>query len=305
VGEVLDLTGALRLGLRVGTTYDGPREIPVVLRLGAVAPHPMELASAALPTPGGARVLLSQVADVQQLGAPAALYRRNGERRVLLGFNVRGRELGVVVEEARLKVEAAVPLEDGTRLAWGGQFETLQAARRRLSAVVPAVLALIGVVLFILFRKRSPVLWVLAHVPFAAVGGVFALAVRDMALSISAGIGFIALWGIAVMNGTVLVTEMEALALKGLSAVEATIQATASRTRPVMMTALVAALGFLPMALASGPGSEVQRPLATVVIGGLLTSTTLTLLLLPTLRVGLARRTERRAARKATVSKAA
>jgi cobalt-zinc-cadmium resistance protein CzcA len=156
--------------------------------------------------------------------------------------------------------------------------------------VVPLVLVLIGFVLLLHFGRRGPVLWVLSHVPFAAVGGVVALLVRGMPLSISAGIGFIALWGIAVMNGTVLVTEIGALEAAGLGPTEATLNATRSRARPVSMTALVAALGFLPMALARGVGSEVQRPLATVVIGGLITSTTLTLLVLPTLRVAFMKR---------------
>jgi cobalt-zinc-cadmium resistance protein CzcA len=231
---------------------------------------------------------------VQLLSAPAALYRWNGERRMLLGFNVRGRELGDVVQQASATVARDVALVEGTRLSWGGQFETLQAARRRLGFVIPAVLLLIGFVLFIHFGRPAPVLWVLAHVPFAAVGGVFALAARGMALSISAGIGFIALWGIAVMNGTVLVTEIEALERSGTAGAEATLEAATSRTRPVSMTALVAALGFLPMALARGAGSEVQRPLATVVIGGLVTSTALTLLVLPTLRVAIERRRQRR-----------
>ena len=292
--DVLDAVGAMRLGLEVGVTYDGPREIPVTLRLGVEPPPPLGLAATWLPAPGAQLVPLSEVAAVQLLSAPAALYRWNGERRMLLGFNVRGRELGDVVQQASATVARDVALVEGTRLSWGGQFETLQAARRRLGFVIPAVLLLIGFVLFIHFGRPAPVLWVLAHVPFAAVGGVFALAARGMALSISAGIGFIALWGIAVMNGTVLVTEIEALERSGTAGAEATLEAATSRTRPVSMTALVAALGFLPMALARGAGSEVQRPLATVVIGGLVTSTALTLLVLPTLRVAIERRRQRR-----------
>ncbi|MBP6831636.1 MAG: efflux RND transporter permease subunit [Deltaproteobacteria bacterium] len=292
--DVLDVVGAMRLGLQVGVTYDGPREIPVTLRLGADAPHPLALAGALIPAPGALLVPLSEVATVRRQTAPAAMYRWNGERRMLLGFNVRGRELGDVVQEATARVAREVRLSEGSRLSWGGQYETLQDARRRLGFVIPAVLLLIGFVLFIHFGRPGPVLWVLAHVPFAAVGGVFALAARGMALSISAGIGFIALWGIAVMNGTVLVTEIDALERGGTDPSEATLAATRSRTRPVSMTALVAALGFLPMALAQGAGSEVQRPLATVVIGGLITSTTLTLLVLPTLRVAFTKLQARR-----------
>lgn len=297
VGDVLDFVGALRLGLEVGATYDGPRRIPVKLRVGAEAPEPLALEHLQLPGPRGELVPLEQVARVERLDAPAVLFRYNGERRMLLVFNVRGRELGEVVEEARRSVLTAIKKGEGARFAWGGQYETLQAARARLAVVIPAVLALIALVLFVHFRKGGPVLWVLAHVPFAAVGGVFALALRGMSLSVSAGIGFIALWGIAVMNGTVLVTEIERLEAAGVRVSEATETATRSRTRPVSMTALVAALGFLPMALATGIGSEVQRPLATVVIGGLVTSTSLTLLVLPALRIALARRRERRPAR--------
>jgi cobalt-zinc-cadmium resistance protein CzcA len=218
------------------------------------------------------------------------LYRWNGERRALIGFNVRNRELGEVVREASAQVQREIKLSEGTRIEWGGQYETLRAAQRRLMLVVPAVLFLIAVVLFIHFREPGPVMWVLSHVPFAAVGGTFALLARGMPLSISAGIGFIALWGIAVMNGTVLISEILELERKGMPPRDATLRAAESRARPVSMTAMVAALGFLPMAMAHGPGAEVQRPLATVVIGGLLSSTTLTLLVLPTLRAAFARR---------------
>lgn len=285
VGDVLDLVRAVRLGLPLGSTYDGPREIPVNLRLGGEAPHAMSLGETLLPGPRAELVALQSVSTIERRTTPAALYRWNGERRILLGFNVRGRELGEVVQNATTKVESEVQRVEGARVSWGGQFETLEAARARLTMVIPAVLLLIGLVLFVHFRRRAPVFWVLSHVPFAAVGGVFALLARGMALSVSAGIGFIALWGVAVMNGTVLVTEIEALQQQGNSPAEATLNAVASRVRPVSMTAMVAALGFLPMALAQGVGSEVQRPLATVVIGGLITSTTLTLLVLPTLRI--------------------
>lgn len=288
VADVLGMVGALRLGVPVGTTYDGPREIPVLLRLGADAPHPLALADTLLPGPNAELVPLSLIANVRRTSAPAVLFRYNGERRVLLGFNVRGRDLGAVVQAAVSGVGKQVKLPEGTRLSWGGGFETLRAARERLMLVIPAVLVLIGLVLLIHFGERAPVLWVLSHVPFAAIGGVFALLARGLPLSISASIGFIALSGIAVMNGTVLVTEILALEAAGLSPTAATWTATKSRARPVSMTALVAALGFVPMAFATGVGSEVQRPLATVVIAGLVSSTVLTLLVLPTLRIAFA-----------------
>lgn len=296
VGDVLDLVGAMRLGVPVGTTYDGPVQIPVTLRLGTVAPGALVLEETLLPGPKSELVPLASVAEVRQLSAPAALYRWNGERRALIGFNVRERELGEVVTEAATRVSREVKLSEGTRIEWGGQYETLRAAQQRLTLVIPAVLLLIVFVLFLHFGKAGPVAWVLSHVPFAAVGGTLALLARGMPLSISAGIGFIALWGIAVMNGTVLVTEILELEERGTDPDEATMKAAESRARPVSMTAMVAALGFLPMAIATGPGSEVQRPLATVVIGGLVSSTTLTLLVLPTLRVAFARRFGRKRA---------
>lgn len=289
---VNEITGALRLGIHVGTSWDGLRQIPIVLRLGELAPSPEALGSVRVPSKTAGLVPLSAIADIVPKHVPAALYRYNGERRKLIGFNVRGRELSEVVAEAQAAVVGGVPSVEGVRLSWGGQFETLEQAKSRLRILVPAVLILIGLVLFAHFREHRPVLWVFAHVPFAAVGGIFALLARGMALSISAGIGFIALWGIAVMNGTVLVTEIQRLERHGVSAAEATATAAHSRARPVAMTALVAALGFLPMALATGVGSEVQRPLATVVIGGLMSSTLLTLLILPTIRIALSKRKE-------------
>lgn len=288
-GDVLDAAGALRLGISVGRTYDGAIEIPVRLRLGTEAPHPTMVGSQRIPGPDGTPVLLEDVARVTRRDAEIALNRANGEPRVLIGFNVRGRELGAVVEEAQAGVERDVPKVAGVRLEWGGQYKTLSDARDRLMWVLPAVLLLIAAVLFINFRRVAPVSWVLAHVPFAAVGGVVALWSRGMALSISAAIGFIALWGIAVMNGTVLYAEIVRREEEGEPPESATVSATSARTRAVAMTALVAGLGFLPMAIATGSGAEVQRPLATVVVGGLVSSTLLTLVVLPTLRVAAVR----------------
>ncbi len=285
VGDVLDAAGALRLGLRVGQTYDGAVEVPVRLRLGERAPHPTLIGSQRIPGPEGTLVLLEDVARVKRRDAEIALHRADGEPRVLLGFNVRGRELGAVVADAQTAVQQEVPQTPGVRLVWGGQYETLISARNRLMWVVPVVLLLIATVLFINFRRMGPVSWVLAHIPFAAIGGVVALWSRGMSLSISAAIGFIALWGIAVMNGTVLYAEVVRREDEGQAPDEATLSGTRARVRAVTMTALTDMLGFLPMALATGVGAEVQRPLATVVVGGLITSTALTLVVLPTLRV--------------------
>jgi len=287
--DVLDAAGALRLGLPVGQTYDGAVEVPVRLRLGAQPPHPSVVETQRIPGPEGILVSLEDVARITRHEAEVALHRVDGEPRVLIGFNVRGRELGAAVEDAQDVVARTVDSTPGVRLEWGGQFETLTAARQRLMWVVPIVLGLIALVLFVNFRKVGPVSWVLVHVPFAAVGGVFALAMRGMALSISAAIGFVALWGIAVMNGTVLYAEVVRREHEGESPDQATLGAARTRVRAVTMTALTDILGFLPMAIATGVGAEVQRPLATVVVGGLVASTLLTLVVLPSLRVALVR----------------
>jgi cobalt-zinc-cadmium resistance protein CzcA len=279
--DVLDAVQALRAGLPVGATWQGPQRVPLVLKLQGPA-SAFDLSATVLPAPGGALVPLSRVADLAALQAPSLVAHENGQRKLGVGFNVRGRTLGEVVAEVRLK-SAALPREGNTRVEWGGQIESLEAATRRLLLVVPAVLVLILLVLYATFRRLRPSLIIFTHVPFACVGGVLALAARQMPLSISAAIGLIALSGVAVMNGVVLLTQVLRNEEAGMDAAAAALAAGRTRARPVLMTALVAALGFVPMALATGVGAEVQRPLATVVVGGLITSTVLTLLILPTL----------------------
>ncbi|WAM29876.1 efflux RND transporter permease subunit [Myxococcus sp. NMCA1] len=226
---------------------------------------------------------LSRVADVRLTSSPGLVSREGGQRRLVVGFNVRGADLGTVVERARSRVEQALAPPDGYRLEWGGQYETLTEARQRLSLVLPAVALLIFAVLLFAFRRMRPALAIFANVPFACVGGMMALAARDLPVSISAAVGFIALSGIAVLNGVVLMSREQRLEADGHAPGEAVVMAARERARPVLMTALVAALGFIPMMLARGVGAEVQRPLATVVVGGLVTSTLLTLVILPTL----------------------
>jgi cobalt-zinc-cadmium resistance protein CzcA len=212
--------------------------------------------------------------------------REATERRLIVQANVRGRDLGGFADEAQAAVARAVPLPPGYHLEWGGQFENLRSARARLLLVVPLALVLILGLLYASFRSLPPALLIFANVPFAATGGVLALAARGLPFSISAGVGFVALFGVAVLNGLVLVTQIRRLRWDdGLDALEAAREGALRRLRPVLTTALVAALGFVPMALATGEGAEVQRPLATVVIGGLVSSTLLTLLVLPTLYV--------------------
>jgi cobalt-zinc-cadmium resistance protein CzcA len=282
VREVLDAVQALRTGIEVGATYDGPLRIPILLRLGEPV-SAFTLADLAIPAPSGGLVPLTRVAEVVRESAPSLVSRQDGQRRIVVGFNVRGADLGTVVAGAEKAVAAAVQLPRGYRLEWGGQYETLQSAKRRLAVVIPAVLILIVGVLLLAFRKVRPALVIFLNVPFASVGGMIVLGLRGMPVSISSAVGFIALSGVAVLNGVVLMSRLIALEDEGHPPGEAAVMAARERARPVLMTALVAALGFLPMAVATGVGAEVQRPLATVVCGGLVTSTVLTLLILPTL----------------------
>jgi cobalt-zinc-cadmium resistance protein CzcA len=282
VGEVLDVVQAVRNGIQVGTTYDGALRIPVMLRIDG-ARESFDLPNLGLPTTTGGLVPLSRVADVNELPTPGMVSHENGDRRIVVGFNVRGADLGDLVARARARVERAVPPPRGYRLSWGGQYETFQEASRRLLIVVPAAVALILAALFAAFRQVKPMLIIFTNVPFACVGGIVALSLRGMPVSISAAVGFIALSGVAVLNGVVLLSRVLANEKEGMDPAMAAENAARSRARPVLMTALVAALGFVPMMLSQGVGSEVQRPLATVVVGGLVTSTLLTLLIVPSL----------------------
>ena len=238
---------------------------------------------------------LAQLADVFEEDGPAQISRENAQRRISVELNVRGRDLGGFVAEASRIVSEKVVLPPGYSLEWGGKFEQLASASRRLAIAVPAVLLLIFVLLYFNFGSWLPAILISLNVPLAATGGILALAVRGMPFSISAGVGFIALFGIAVLNGIVLLTYIIQLHHGGTPLEEAVQQGAQTRLRPVLMTALVASLGFIPMALSHGAGAEVQRPLATVVIGGLLTSTALTLLVLPAAYLWLEARRERRA----------
>lgn len=279
--DVLDVVQALRVGLDVGLTFDGPVPVPLKLKLGGVR-DAFGLENASIPVAAGGVVPLSRVADVRRSQGPALVSRRNGERRLVVGFNVRGVDLGTAVAGAQAAV-APVALPTGFRLEWGGQYENLTEASARLAIVVPIVLLGILVLLAFTFSRLKPALFVFSLVPFAGVGGALTLLLRGMPISLPAAVGFIALSGIAVMNGVVWVSRALELVDAGASPAEAARQAAFDRARPVLMTALVAAFGFLPMMLATGVGAEVQRPLATVVVGGLASSTFLTLFVLPSL----------------------
>jgi cobalt-zinc-cadmium resistance protein CzcA len=234
-----------------------------------------------LSAPGGERVRLGQVASVEAARGPEVISRENGQRRIVVQCNVRGRDIGGFVAEAREKVDAGLALPPGYSVDWGGQFENQQRATRRLAVVLPAAILIIFGLLFATFNSVPQALLILLNVPFALVGGIAALWLRGLNLNLSASVGFIALFGVAVLNGIVMVSYINRLRSDGMACNEAVLEGAAVRLRPVLMTALVASLGFVPMAMATSAGAEVQRPLATVVIGGLVTSTLLTLLVLP------------------------
>lgn len=288
----------LAMGSRVASELvDGPRRVGLVVRYPDAQRNDVEaLAALTIRTPSGALVPLSAVAEVTSTTGPELIGHEDGQRRTLVLSNVRGRDLGSFVQELRARIAREVQLPAGTFLEWGGQYENQQRAMGRLAIVVPVSLLLIYLLLFASFRSVTQSLLVLTNVPFALVGGIAVLWLRGLNLNLSASIGFIALFGIAVLNGVVLVTHMNALRQEGRSLDDAVRVGAADRLRPVLMTALVASLGFVPMALSHSPGSEVQRPLASVVIGGLVTSTILTLFVLPTLYLALERWRERRAA---------
>jgi cobalt-zinc-cadmium resistance protein CzcA len=235
--------------------------------------------------PGGPRRLipLSQIAEITIEDGPAQISRDKISRRINVEANVRGRDLASFVAEAQRVVENEVDIPAGWTVEWGGQFENLQAAAARLALLVPLALLLIFVLLYSTFASVRLAILISFNVPLAITGGLIALALRGYPFSISAGIGFIALFGVAVLNGVVLISYVEQKRAEGLDPDHAAEEGARIRLRPVLMTALVASLGFVPMALATSAGAEVQRPLATVVIGGLVTSTLLTLLVLPAL----------------------
>ncbi|MCA9708981.1 MAG: efflux RND transporter permease subunit, partial [Myxococcales bacterium] len=293
VADVLELTQALRIGVDVGETWDGPVRVPIRLHLAHEA-DAFTLEDLPVVLPSGDVVPLSTVAEVVHLQTPALVNRHQAQRRTVVGFNVRGAELGDVVEQAQQRVDAQLERPPGVHLRWGGQYAQLEEARARLAVVVPVVLLGILLLLVLVFRRVRPAAIIFLQVPFAMVGGAMALWGRGLPLSISAAIGFIALSGIAVLNGVVLLSTLLRYRQQGMPARQAAREAARERMRPVMMTSLVAALGFLPMVLATGVGAEVQRPLATVVVGGLSTSTFLTLVILPSLYPWLAGRSDAR-----------
>lgn len=283
--EVLDVVEAL--GTRVtGQVREGERRFDLAVRLrDEYRDDPARLAAISVRAPGGERVPLGRLATIREVTGPTTIQREAGKRRLVVQANVRGRDLGGFVDEVRSRLAREVELPAGYELRYGGQFENLERARNRLALVVPLAIALVFGLLFATYRRVLDALRVFAGVPFAMVGGVLALLARGLPFSISAAVGFVALCGVSVLGDMVLVSRIRQLLARGLAVPEAVREAAASRLRPVLMTAAVAALGFLPMALNTGVGAEVQRPLATVVVGGILSSTLLTLVVLPVLFV--------------------
>ncbi|MBL8765277.1 MAG: efflux RND transporter permease subunit [Phycisphaerae bacterium] len=281
---VLDLIESVGT-LEVGDVIDGQLRFPLVVRLPErLRRTPEAIGSMLVPTPDGQRIPLSRLASVIETEGPSTITREWGQRRTTIQANVRGRDVGSFVAEAQRAVAAAVELPTGRyRLEWGGQFENLQRAQTRLAIVVPVALLLIILLLYLSFHSLRLALLVFTGVPFAAVGGIASLWLCGLPFSISAGVGFIALSGVAVLNGLVMVTFIRQLRRGGLPVDRAVYEGSLTRLRPVLMTASVAALGFVPMAFATGMGAEVQRPLATVVIGGVISSTLLTMFVLPVL----------------------
>jgi cobalt-zinc-cadmium resistance protein CzcA len=303
---VQDVVAIALGGREAGLVFEGDRRFPLMVRLPEALRQNLDaLATLRIPLPPRenghqplrtaalepaaatadrpAYIPLGEVARFELAEGPNQISRENGKRRIVVQANIRGRDLGSFVAEAQQQIAAQVPLPPGSWLDWGGQFENLVAARQRLSLVVPLCFFLIFLLLFSAFNSVKYAVLVFTGVPLGLTGGVLSLWLRDMPFSISAAVGFIALSGVAVLNGLVMVTYINQLRLRGAARDEAIVQGAMTRLRPVLMTALVASLGFVPMALATGTGAEVQKPLATVVIGGLVSSTLLTLVVLPAL----------------------
>jgi cobalt-zinc-cadmium resistance protein CzcA len=281
VMELIEAIGSKELG----EVVEGQLRFPLVVRLPERDRLDAEAIGAILlTTAAGQRIPLAELTTIEEVEGPSTISREWGQRKITVQLNVRGRDVGSFVAEAKRKIESSVELPPGRyHIEWGGQFENLERARNRLTIVVPMVLALIGGLLYATFRSVKDAALVFTGVPFAAVGGVLALWMRGLPFSISAAIGFIAISGVAVLNGMVLVSFIHQLRQQGLELRDAVARSALTRLRPVLMTALVASLGFVPMAFNTSMGAEVQRPLATVVIGGVISSTLLTLLVLPAL----------------------
>jgi cobalt-zinc-cadmium resistance protein CzcA len=284
VSDVEEAVEAGASGSVVSQLIEGQKRYDIAIRLPeSYRSNPQSMQEITLRSPGGAQVKLDQVAQVRVVRAAVEIDREEGQRRMVVMSNVRGRDLGSFVKEVQANIAREVKLPTGYSIEFGGQFENQQRATRRLMIIIPVVVFLIYVLLYLAFKSFKQALLVVGNIPFALVGGIAALWLRGMNLNLSASVGFIALFGVAMLNGLVLVSSINQARETGLTPYDAVLVGARRRLRPVLMTAAVASFGFIPMAFSASTGSEVQRPLATVVIGGLFTSTLLTLLLLPVL----------------------
>jgi cobalt-zinc-cadmium resistance protein CzcA len=290
-----DIGNALRSqieGQNLGTVIENGRRTPLIMRGEAdIQQSPALFSALTLPLPNGQNVPLSVVAKLERVDGPVKVDRENGVRMVVVQSNVKGRDLVGFVEEAKAAVAANIKLPQGYRLTWGGQFENQQRAAARLAVVVPVALGMIFMLLFATFGSVRQAVLVLTNIPFALIGGIFALWISGEYMSVPASVGFIALLGIAVLNGVVMVSYFNQLHAEGMDITQVVFEGAKRRLRPVLMTASITAFGLLPVLFATGPGSEIQKPLAVVVTGGLISSTLLTLIMLPILyrRFGLER----------------
>ena len=274
-------------GQSTGVVYEGEKRFDLVVRLAGEKRQDLaDVQNLLIPTPNGLQIPLSQLAKVEITDGPNQIQREDAKRRIVVGFNVRGRDVQSIVKELQSKVDAQIKFPAGYYPTYGGAFENLNEAKNRLMIAVPVSLLLIFILLYFAFNSVKQGLLIYSAIPLSAIGGIFFLALRGMPFSISAGVGFLALFGVAVLNGLVLIAEFNSIRKSGETDLKAIVlQGTKVRLRPVLMTAFVASLGFLPMALSNGSGAEVQKPLATVVIGGLLIATFLTLFVLPILYI--------------------
>ncbi|ABG57453.1 CusA/CzcA family heavy metal efflux RND transporter [Cytophaga hutchinsonii] len=274
-------------GEKAGMIYEGEKRYDLVVRLDSTSRKQIEdVRNLYVASYQGIQIPLRQVADIEFKNGPNQIQRDDTKRRIIVAFNTRGRDVESIVNEIQNKISERIKFKTGYHVTYGGQFKNLQEAKSRLSVAVPVALVLIFILLYFTFSSIKQSLLIYTAIPLSAIGGIIALSIRDMPFSISAGVGFIALFGVAVLNGIVLIGEFNRLKKEGMTDVyQIVLEGTSVRLRPVLMTALVASLGFLPMALSHGSGAEVQKPLATVVIGGLISATLLTLLVLPILYI--------------------
>ena len=285
IADINKVVNTAFAGQSSGMLFEGEKRFDVVVRIGGEQKRDVkDVQNLLIPTPQGTQIPLSQLADVQIKEGPNQIQRENAARRIVVGFNVRGRDVQSIVTELQAKIDKQLKFPSGYYVTYGGAFENLNAAKKRLMIAVPVSLLLIFLLLYFAFNSVKHGLLIYSAIPLSAIGGILFLALRGMPFSISAGIGFIALFGVAVLNGIVLIAEFNRLKKDGMTDLKRiVIMGTKVRLRPVLMTAFVASLGFFPMAVSNGAGAEVQRPLATVVIGGLLIATFLTLFVLPVL----------------------